>query len=181
MSKIDPREAERFNQHKILFVIFPSRYCLLPSITLSVVLWFVSQVNILTREGMIHSGSTSRMYSILLLWEVTLVKMKWNESGFRLLLCTNRLNWTEEPHEDGEMSEMTLPSRHRIRNSRAGGLRSCTLPLGTAGNARCNDVSLCKVQIKARAAMPHNLMHYDNFNNLSCRCMNENKYKQLSM
>ena len=29
-----------------------------------------------------------------------------------------------EPHEDGEMSEMTLPSRHRIQNLSPGGLRS---------------------------------------------------------
>ena len=28
--------------------------------------------------------------------------------------------------EDGEMSEMTLPSRHRIRNSNPGGLRPST-------------------------------------------------------
>ena len=31
--------------------------------------------------------------------------------------------WPEETPEDGEMSEMTLPSRHRIRNSSPGGLR----------------------------------------------------------
>ena len=35
-----------------------------------------------------------------------------------------------EPPEDGEMSEMTLPSRHRIRNSNPGGRRPSTLPLG---------------------------------------------------
>ena len=34
-----------------------------------------------------------------------------------------------EPPEDGEMNEMTLPSRHRIRNSSPGGLRPSTLPL----------------------------------------------------
>ena len=34
---------------------------------------------------------------------------------------------------DGEMSEMTLPSTHRIRNSNPGGLRSSTLPLSHGG------------------------------------------------
>ena len=33
-----------------------------------------------------------------------------------------------EPPEDGEMSEITLPSRHRMLNSSPGGLRSSTLP-----------------------------------------------------
>ena len=37
-----------------------------------------------------------------------------------------------EPPEDGEMSQMT--SRHRIRNSIPGGLRSSTLPLGHGAN-----------------------------------------------
>ena len=36
--------------------------------------------------------------------------------------------------EDGEMNEMTLPSRHRIRNSYPGGLRPSTLPLGYGGS-----------------------------------------------
>ena len=35
-----------------------------------------------------------------------------------------------EPPEDGEMNEMTLPFRHRIRNSIPVALRSSTLPLG---------------------------------------------------
>ena len=55
---------------------------------------------------------------------------KWNKSGFRPLLWTYRLNWPGESIEDGEMCEMTLPSRHRIRNSQPGGLRPSTLPLG---------------------------------------------------
>ena len=38
-----------------------------------------------------------------------------------------------EPPEDGEMSEMTLPSRHGIRNSNPGGLRPNTLPIGHGG------------------------------------------------
>ena len=38
-----------------------------------------------------------------------------------------------EPPEDGEMIEMTLFSRHRIRNSSPGGLRPSTLPLGHGG------------------------------------------------
>ena len=32
------------------------------------------------------------------------------------------------------MSELTLPSRHRIRNSNPGGLRPSTLPLGHGGS-----------------------------------------------
>ena len=35
-----------------------------------------------------------------------------------------------EPSEDGEMPEMTPPSRHRIRNSSQGGLRPSMLHLG---------------------------------------------------
>ena len=35
-----------------------------------------------------------------------------------------------EPPEDDEMSEMTLPFRHRIRNSNPGGMMPSTLPLG---------------------------------------------------
>ena len=39
-----------------------------------------------------------------------------------------------EPPEDCEMSEMTLSSRHRIRNSSPGGLRPSTLPFGHGGS-----------------------------------------------
>ena len=47
-------------------------------------------------------------------------------------LCTYRLNRTTgEPPEDGEMNEITLPSRQQIRNSSSGGLRSSTLLLVT--------------------------------------------------
>ena len=35
-----------------------------------------------------------------------------------------------EPPENGEMTELTLPVRHRIRNLGTGGLRPSTLPLG---------------------------------------------------
>ena len=58
------------------------------------------------------------------------IEMKWNESGF------TGLNWAGpgEPPEDGEMIEMTLSSRHRIRNSSPGGLRPNTLPLGHRGS-----------------------------------------------
>ena len=49
-------------------------------------------------------------------------------------LCTCRLKWARRtlPPEDGEMNEMTLPSR--IRNSSPGGLRPSTLPLGHGGS-----------------------------------------------
>ena len=40
----------------------------------------------------------------------------------------------EDGEMNGEMNEMTLSSRHRIRNSNAGGLRSSTLPLGHGGS-----------------------------------------------
>ena len=39
-----------------------------------------------------------------------------------------------EPSEDGEMNEMTLPSRHRIRDLGTGGLRPSTLALCHGGS-----------------------------------------------
>ena len=39
-----------------------------------------------------------------------------------------------EPLENGEMSEMTLPSIYRTRNSNPGGLWPSTLPLGHGGS-----------------------------------------------
>ena len=45
-----------------------------------------------------------------------------------------KLNWAWRTPEDGEMNEMTLPYRHRIRNSSNGDLRLSTLPLGNAGS-----------------------------------------------
>ena len=39
-----------------------------------------------------------------------------------------------EPPEDGEMNEMTLPSKHRTRNSSPGGPRPSTLLLGHGGS-----------------------------------------------
>ena len=66
---------------------------------------------------------------------------------FALLLILNEMNRTlghfcahigltgpGEPPEDGEMIEMTLSSRHWIRNSSPGGLRPSTLPLGHGGS-----------------------------------------------
>ena len=50
--------------------------------------------------------------------------------GLRPLLCTYRVNWARRISWGGDMSEMTLPFRHRIRNSSPGGLRPSTLPLG---------------------------------------------------
>ena len=43
-------------------------------------------------------------------------------------------NGPGEPPEDGEINEMALPLRHRIRNSRPGGLRPSTLPHGYGGS-----------------------------------------------
>ena len=67
-----------------------------------------------------------------------------SDSGIALKIHQNRalghlcahIGWTGpgEPPEDGEMLEMTLSSRHRIRNSSPGGLRPNTLPLGHGGS-----------------------------------------------
>ena len=68
---------------------------------------------------------------------------------FMLLQKLNELNWvlghlrahkaklgqTREATADGEMNEMTLPSRHRIRNSIPGGLKPSRLPLGHRGSS----------------------------------------------
>ena len=53
------------------------------------------------------------------------------------LLCTYRLNWAERTDpEDGDMSEITLSSRHIIRNSNLEGLMPSTLPLGHGGSPK---------------------------------------------
>ena len=44
--------------------------------------------------------------------------------------CTYRLTGPEKPPDDGEMSQMALPSRRSTQNLSAGILRSSTLPLG---------------------------------------------------
>ena len=41
-----------------------------------------------------------------------------------------------EHPEDGEMSVMTLPSGHKIRNSNPGCLRPSTLPLDHGGSSQ---------------------------------------------
>ena len=64
------------------------------------------------------------------------VKKKRNESDFKQLPGTYSLNWPGEPPGDGEMSDVTVPSRHRIRNSNPGGLRPSTLPLGHGGSSQ---------------------------------------------
>ena len=55
--------------------------------------------------------------------DAKMLNVKWNEWGFRPPLCTYSL-----------LNEMTLPSRHRLRNSSPGGLRPSTLPLGHGGS-----------------------------------------------
>ena len=61
---------------------------------------------------------------------------KWNEMNRALGHLCAHIGQTGpgEPPEDGEMIEMTLSSRHRIRNSSPGGLRPSTLPLGHGGS-----------------------------------------------
>ena len=53
-----------------------------------------------------------------------------NQYCFRPSLCTYKLNWVRETPEDCEMNELTLLSRHMIRNSSPDGPRPTTLPLG---------------------------------------------------
>ena len=57
---------------------------------------------------------------------------KWNEmNGVLGHLCAHvGKTGPGEPLDGGEMNEMTLPSRLRIRNSSHGSLRPSTLPLG---------------------------------------------------
>ena len=54
--------------------------------------------------------------------------------GVRPPLCTYEPNGPGEPPEDGEINEMALPLRHRIRNSWPGGLQPSTLPHGYGGS-----------------------------------------------
>ena len=54
--------------------------------------------------------------------------MKRNECGFRPPLCTCRLNWVKRAPGDGEISEMTLPSRHRRSEAEHATSRSQKFP-----------------------------------------------------
>ena len=45
-----------------------------------------------------------------------------------------RLTGTGESPEDGEMNEITLPSRHWIQSSSPGGVRPSTVPLSHGGS-----------------------------------------------
>ena len=60
--------------------------------------------------------------------------MKLNEWGFTPLCAHIGKTGPREPPEDGEMNEITLPYRHRIRNSSPGGLRPSILPLVHGGS-----------------------------------------------
>ena len=55
-------------------------------------------------------------------------------NGFLIHLCAHsyRLNCARRPPEDGEINEITLPSRHRIKNLGPGGLRTSMLLLDEA-------------------------------------------------
>ena len=66
-------------------------------------------------------------------YEVTEVTESRNEWGFSPPLCTYRLNLSRKTL-DGEMNEMTQPSRHMLRISSPGNLRPSTLPLGHRGS-----------------------------------------------
>ena len=56
---------------------------------------------------------------------------------FSILLANGYINIKLCVSEDGEMNEMTLHSRHRIRNSSPDGLRTSTLPLGPRDSPQC--------------------------------------------
>ena len=61
-------------------------------------------------------------------------RMKWNESGFRPLLCTYRLNWARRTSWGWWDDWDDTVLQHKIRNSSPGGLRPSTLPLGHGGS-----------------------------------------------
>ena len=69
-------------------------------------------------------------------WQIDPHIFKGNEMNRALGRLCAHIGYTGpgEPPEDGEMIEMTLSSRHRIRNSSPGGLRPSTLPLGHGGS-----------------------------------------------
>ena len=69
-------------------------------------------------------------FTHLKLWVV--VKMKW--WSFTPPLCIYRITGQEKPPENCEMNEMTMPFRHRIRNSNPDGLRLSPLPIGYGGS-----------------------------------------------
>ena len=54
--------------------------------------------------------------------------------SFRPPLYTYRPTGPGKPPDNGEMNEMTLPSRHRILRSSPGGLRPSTIPLDRGGS-----------------------------------------------
>ena len=63
------------------------------------------------------------------------LEMKLNHLGYRLY-AVHIIGQTGpgELSEDGEMNEMTLPSRHRTRNSSPGCLKPSTLRLNHGGS-----------------------------------------------
>ena len=90
---------------------------------------------------MAKQSHTALLFQILVVWSYFWhVEPCWHVEtfcmlGLRPLLCTYiGLIGPWKPPEDGEMSEMTLPLRHKIRNSRVGSLRPCTPPLGHGGS-----------------------------------------------
>ena len=74
--------------------------------------------------------------TIFTLRAIKCMMQKWNEMNRALGHLCAHIGWTGpgKPPEDGEMIEMTLSSRHRIRNSGPGSLRPSTLPLGHRGS-----------------------------------------------
>ena len=74
--------------------------------------------------------------SSICVYDIIMVDVCYNTQS---TLITNHVRlcaWSDHQiwiHEDGGMNEMTLPSRHRIRNSDPGGLRPSTLDLGHGG------------------------------------------------
>ena len=88
--------------------------------------YILSTLYISHADTAMHSTFIDSMYTT----EEGLTEIKCNEGGLGHICAHIGLAGPREPPEDGEMNVMTLPSRHRIRNSSPGGLRPSTLPLG---------------------------------------------------
>ena len=98
-------------------------------------------------SGANHYPRTRRLFGIIILRHCERVILETTSLNYSWLICKNEMNRVlghlcahigqtgpGEPPEDGEMFEMTLSSRHRIRNSSPGCLRPSTLPLGHGGS-----------------------------------------------
>ena len=99
-----------------------------------------SKLNIVLQSSKGYALNWWGWISVLALWsfyrwqEKAVCQIKWMAFLVTFARICQAGPW--EPPEDGEMNEMTLPSRHRIRNSSPGGLRPSTLPLVHGGSSQ---------------------------------------------